>query len=124
MRLTNAGAVKKTAVSVPYSSHLEAIARKLHKLGYVGAVSIETNEKSPEKRTLEVGLVYGEDGKSKIHGVKRISKPGRRLYISSKEVHGVKNGMGARIISTPAGILSDREARKVAAGGEAMFEIW
>jgi len=124
VRLTNAGAVKKLSVSVPYSAHLEAVAKKLQKLGYVGGVSIETNEKSPVKRTLVVALVYDERGVSKIRGVKRISKPGRRLYVSAKEVHSVKNGVGARIISTPKGILSDREARKVAAGGEAMFEIW
>ena len=124
VRLTNAGAVKKLSVSVPYSAHLEAIARKLKSLGYVGNVSIEENEKTPAKRTLEIALIYDAHGESKIRGVKRISKPGRRLYANHKQVHTVKNGVGVQVISTPKGILSDREARKQSAGGETMFEIW
>jgi small subunit ribosomal protein S8 len=124
VRLTNAGAVKKPVVAVPYSSHLEAIAKKLHALGYVGAVETKTSEKSAAKKTLEVSLKYDERGSSKIHGVKRISKPGRRLYTPASEAHGVKNGSGARILSTPAGIVSDREARKQHVGGETLFEIW
>jgi small subunit ribosomal protein S8 len=120
IRLQNAGAVGKPVVSLPYSSHLDEIARKLHKLGYVAAV--DTSSK-PQK-TLEVTLAYDARGQHAIHGVKRISKPGRRLYVSAREAHGVKNGIGARIISTPKGILSDAEARKVRAGGENLFEIW
>jgi small subunit ribosomal protein S8 len=54
----------------------------------------------------------------------RVSKPGRRLYVAHTDAHGVKSGTGARIISTPKGILSDREARKVRVGGENLFEIW
>jgi small subunit ribosomal protein S8 len=124
VRLTNAGAVKKTAVSVPYSAHLEAIARKLKMLGYVGDVSVAASEKSAAKKSLEVALVYTENGEPKIRGVKRISKPGRRLYANHKQVHTVKNGVGVQVISTPKGILSDREARKQQAGGETLFEIW
>jgi small subunit ribosomal protein S8 len=120
IRLQNAGMVGKANVSLPYSAHLEAVARKLRELGYVA--DVDTAAKP--KKTLEVTLAFDERGQSKIHGVKRISKPGRRLYTSSKEAHGVKNGMGARIISTPKGILSDKEARKVRAGGENLFEIW
>lgn len=119
IRLQNAGAVGKRMVPVPFSAHLEEIAKKLQKLGYVASVEVSTNPK-----TLEVTLAYDEKGKHLIHGVKRISKPGRRLYVNAKEAHGVKNGTGARIISTPKGILSDSEARKVRAGGENLFEIW
>jgi small subunit ribosomal protein S8 len=124
VRLTNAGAVKKPVVSVPYSAHLEAIARKLKALGYVADVSVATSEKSAAKKSLEVALVYTATGEPKIRGVKRISKPGRRLYANHKQVHTVKNGVGVQVISTPKGILSDREARKQAAGGETLFEIW
>jgi small subunit ribosomal protein S8 len=119
IRLQNAGAVGKKVVSLPYSAHLDDIAKKLHKLGYVAEVTSSTNPKM-----LEVTLAYDERGKHLIHGVKRISKPGRRLYVNAKEAHGVKNGTGARIISTPKGILSDSEARKVRVGGENLFEIW
>jgi small subunit ribosomal protein S8 len=120
IRLQNAGIVGKELVSVPYSAHLEEIARKLMALGYVSDVSV----KSAAHKTLEVKLSFDERGASRIRGVKRISKPGRRLYVSATEAHGVKNGIGSRIISTPKGVLSDKEARKVRAGGENLFEIW
>ncbi len=119
IRLQNAGAVGKPVVTLPFSSHLEAIAKKLQKLGYVASVESTTNPKM-----LHVTLAYSEHGEHRIHGVKRISKPGRRLYVHAHEAHNVKNGTGARIISTPKGILSDAEARKVRAGGENLFEIW
>ncbi len=120
IRLQNAGAVGKAVVALPYSAHLEAIAKKLRELGYVA--NVETASK-PQK-TLEVTLAYDTHGKHLIHGVKRISKPGRRLYIPARDAHNVKNGTGVRIISSPKGILSDAEARKVRAGGENLFEIW
>ena len=120
IRLQNAGAVGNPVVSLPYSAHLEAIAKSLQKLGYVDAVD---GSGSPHKM-LNVTLSYDAHGKHKIHGVKRVSKPGRRLYVSAREAHGIKDGAGARILSTPKGILSDKEARKVRAGGENLFEIW
>jgi small subunit ribosomal protein S8 len=117
IRLKNAGAIGKTDVSVPLSAHLEAIARKLQQLGFVADVKKQDKE-------LIVTLSYDERGVHKIQGVKRLSKPGRRLYAPSREAHQVKNGLGARILSTPKGVLSDAEARKVKAGGETLFEIW
>lgn len=119
IRLKNAGAINKPSVTVPYSKHVEEIANKLKSLGYVENVS-----KGKDQYTFEVALAYDDRGRSKIRGVKRISKPGRRLYTPSAEAHSVKNGMGARLISTPKGVLTDSEARKVRAGGENLFEIW
>jgi small subunit ribosomal protein S8 len=107
-------------VSLPHSKHLEEIANKLKQLGFVERVEV----KKVFPATMEVTLAYDDHGNHKIHDVKRISKPGRRLYVSSTEAHTVKNGLGSRIISTPKGILADKEARKVRAGGEALFEIW
>lgn len=118
IRLKNAGAIKQTETTVPYSKHLEAVGKKLKELGFVADV------KKGEKRDLIVTLAYDERGNHKIKDVKRISKPGRRLYAHAHEAHQVKNGAGARILSTPKGILSDAEARKVRAGGETLFEIW
>jgi small subunit ribosomal protein S8 len=120
IRLKNAGAIGNTVVSAPYSKHIEAIANKLKQLGFVERV--EVNKKG--HGTLEVTLSYDESGNHKIHDVKRISKPGRRMYVPAREAHTVKNGLGARVLSTPKGILSDKEARKVRAGGETLFEIW
>jgi small subunit ribosomal protein S8 len=69
-------------------------------------------------------LAYDERGAAKLRGVKRISKPGRRLYAPSTAAHSVKGGTGARILSSSTGIISDREARKNHVGGEELFEIW
>ena len=120
IRLKNAGAIAQPIVHVPHSNHLEAIAKKLKELGFVSDVSITKD--APKE--LLVTLSYDEKGEHKIKGVKRISKPGRRLYVPSALAHAVRNGFGARILSTPKGILSDREARKVHVGGETLFEIW
>lgn len=120
IRLKNAGAIGKAEVVVAHSGHLEAIAKKLKELGYVASVE----KKGDVKKTLVVTLAFDAEGKAMIHDVKRISAPSRRLYVPAREAHNVKNGMGARILSTPKGILSDREARKVHAGGETLFEIW
>lgn len=119
IRLKNAGAINKPTVSVPYSKHVEEIANKLKSLGYVKDVS-----KGKKEYEFEVALAYDERGRHAIRGVKRISKPGRRLYTPSTEAHSVKNGMGARLISTPRGVLTDAEARKTRSGGENLFEIW
>ena len=119
IRLKNAGAINKPSVTVPFSKHVEEIAHKLKSLGYVAEV-----EKGKAPYSFEVTLAYDERGNHKIHGVKRISKPGRRMYVPSAEAHSVKNGMGARLISTPKGVLTDAEARKVHQGGENLFEIW
>ena len=120
IRLKNAGAIGAETISLPYSAHLDAIAKKLKQLGFVADVSAGKKD----HKTLDVTLAYDERGTHKIRGVKRISKPGRRLYVPATEAHSVKNGMGARILSTPKGILSDREARKVHEGGENLFEVW
>lgn len=119
IRLKNAGAIGKSTVTVPYSKHVEEIANKLKTLGYIANVG-----KSSQPYSFEVTLAYDEQGRHKIHDVKRVSKPGRRLYVGTREAHNVKNGIGARLISTPKGILTDAEARKVRQGGENLFEIW
>ena len=121
VRLTNAGAIKRASVSVPFSAFKMAIAEKLKDAGFVKAI-----EKKGKKvrKTLDVTLKYGDGGRSAIEGVKRISKPGRRMYKSAKEIMPVRYGRGALLLSTPQGIMTDKEARKAHIGGEALFEIW
>ena len=114
--------VGKKEVSLPHSSHLVAIAHKLKQLGFLTAVKVEGE--TGVKRFLVVTLAYDERGHAALRGVKRISKPGRRLYAPSTSVHKVKGGTGARLVSTSKGILSDAEARKGHVGGEDLFEIW
>lgn len=123
IRLQNAAMVGKRGVSVPYSSHLVAIASKLKELGYLTAVDL-ANGANKTRKTFVVTLAYDERGVPKLRGVKRVSKPGRRLYAPHTSVHAVKGGTGARIISSPSGIISDREARKNRVGGEELFLIW
>jgi len=118
IRLKNAGVVKRTEVDVPHSKQLEAIAKKLHELGFVGSIE------KVDDRTLRVVLAYDERGTNQIHGVRRLSKPSRRLYVSHRDAHAVAGGTGACIISTPKGILSDAQARRARVGGETLFEIW
>ncbi len=121
VRLTNAGAIKKASVSVPFSSFKMAVAEKLKDAGFVADV-----EKKGKKvrKTLDVVLKYDDRGVHAISGVKRISKPGRRMYKSAHEIIPVRYGFGALVLSTPKGILTDKEARKQKVGGEALFEIW
>jgi len=124
IRLQNAAMVGKREVVVPYSTHILAIAKKLKELGFISQVDTTEQEEGSVKKTLVVTLTYTEKGQSRLRGVKRISKPGRRLYASHTAVHRARGGMGARIISSSTGILTDSESRKNKVGGEELFEIW
>lgn len=121
IRLKNAAAVRKASVAVPFSKMKHSIALTLKKSGYVGEVG-ETG--SGVHKMLTVELLYGTDGISKINGVKRISKPGRRLYAKAHDVHRVKYGNGLMVLTTPSGIVTDKEAREKRLGGETLFAIW
>jgi small subunit ribosomal protein S8 len=121
IRLKNAGAVNKATVSVPYSKLRHSVAKKLVDAGYITAATEQG--KRVQDKTLEVTLKY-EDGSHKIRGVKRISKPGRRLYTKVADIHPVKFGQGHMILSTPAGILTGWEAKEKKVGGEQLFIIW
>lgn len=121
VRLTNAGAVHKEIVSVPYSRLKHAIADKLKARGYITEA---TKQGKKVKKTLEVTLRYNADGSAFIRGVDRVSKPGRRLYVKSDAIYPVKFGKGMMVLSTPKGILAGDEARKEKVGGEQLFIIW
>ncbi|MFA6278595.1 MAG: 30S ribosomal protein S8 [Candidatus Paceibacterota bacterium] len=123
IRLQNAAMVGKREVVAPYSAHLLAIAKKLKELGFIATIAID-GDANTKGRMLVITLSYNERGEAKLRGVKRISKPGRRLYTPSTAAHSVKGGTGARILSSSVGIISDAEARKNRTGGEELFEIW
>jgi small subunit ribosomal protein S8 len=124
IRLQNAAMIGKSEVALPYSMHLVAIAKKLKELGFIASVDVQEKEEGSVKKTLLVTLAYNERGQAKLRGVKRISKPGRRLYAPHTAAHTVKGGTGARILSSSLGIITDAEARKNRVGGEDLFEIW
>ena len=121
IRLKNAGAVGKETVSVPFSQFKMAIAEKLKETGYIADIDKKGKK---VKKTIDVVLKYKNGGAHAITDVKRVSKPGRRLYKSVKEINPVRYGHGALILSTPQGVMTDKEARKAGVGGEALFEIW
>ena len=124
IRLQNAAKVGKPRITVPYSAHLMAIAKKLKELGYVSEIIVDPKGVDGVHKDLDIALSYDPQGRPRLRGVKRISKPGRRLYAASTEAHTVKGGTGARLLSTSQGVLSDKEARKAGVGGENLFEIW
>ena len=121
IQLKNAGMVGKSDVCLPYSKLKHSIADKLVKAGYVESAAKRGKK---IKKTLDITLKYDKVGAHQIRGVKRVSKPGRRMYISVSEIYPVKFGKGKRILSTPAGILTGEEARKQNVGGEELFIIW
>jgi len=118
VRIKNASLVGKERISLPYSQIKFAIAQILAREGYVAEV--EKNKKTGE---LSIALSY-QAGRPALNGVKRISKPSRRMYLGVRDVHPVKRGKGLLVLSTPAGILTGQEAQKARVGGEALFEIW
>lgn len=120
-QIKNAGAVKKATVSIPFSNFKLSIAEKLKAEGWVKGVEKKGKK---VKKTIDIAIKYNEDGKAFVQGVKRVSKPGRRIYRGFEDVIPVKYGFGALILSTPKGIKTDKEAKKEKVGGEALFQIW
>lgn len=120
-RIRNANSQKHKTVDVPSSNMKKAIADILFKEGYIAAYE-EINENS--QGVIRITLKYDEKGARVIDGLKRISKPGLRVYASKEELPQVLNGLGIALISTSKGIKTDREARKEGLGGEVLAYIW
>jgi small subunit ribosomal protein S8 len=119
--MKNASMVSKETVVIPFSKLKYAIAQCLADHGFIAGASKKTEKNNIS--VLEIGLLY-PNGESKIHDVKRMSKQSRRMYTGVKEIRPVKNGHGITILSTPKGILSDKQARKEMVGGEVLFTMW
>ena len=119
-RIRNAAKNKFENVSMPTSKMKENIAEILKNEGYISSFEIASKD---GKKDLVITLKYF-DGASVISGVKRISKPGLRIYANSDELPKVLNGLGIAIISTSKGLLVDREARKQNVGGEVVAYVW
>jgi len=119
-RIRNAGKQKHQSVDVPYSKVKNEIAKILLNEGYVSNVEVAENG---SHKTLRIELKY-DSNKPVIQGLKRISKPGLRMYAEASELPRVLNGLGIAIISTSKGIVTDKEARKLNVGGEVMAYVW
>ena len=120
VRIKNASDSKKESVVFPHSKLKLAIADVLQKGGFIKSFSKKGKKIA---KWIEVVLIY-EDGMPKISGVSRVSKSSKRVYNKAKDIKKVKSGFGALVLSTPKGIMTDKQAKESGIGGEALFKIW
>ena len=120
-RVRNANAAFKETVSMPSSRKLVEIARILKEEGYVTEYRVIPGE---PQATLEISLKYGPRKERTINGLRRISKPGLRVYAKKDELPRVLGGLGIAVISTSNGVMTDRAARKAGVGGEVIAYVW
>ena len=120
-RIRNAGAVQHAEMQCPASKLKLAVATVLAKEGFIEGV--ERNEVDG-KPSLRLSLRYDDDGRTLIDGIRRVSKPGRRVYVNASDVPTIRNGLGMVILSTSKGVMCDRDARAEKVGGEVLCEVW
>jgi small subunit ribosomal protein S8 len=120
-RLRNANSAYHDQVSLPSSKLKTHIAEILEREGYIAGWS---TEKARVGQTLTLALKYGPNRERSISGIKRVSKPGLRVYAKSTEIPQVHGGLGVAILSTSSGLLTDKEAKKKGVGGEVLAYVW
>ena len=120
-RIRNANMVGKETVNMPSSKKLVEIARIMQQEGYIARYDVIDGE---PRATLEITLKYGEKKAKTIRGIKRISKPGLRIYSSVEDMPRVLGGLGTAVVSTSKGMMCDRDARKAGVGGEVIAYVW
>lgn len=120
-RIRNANTALHPTVSMPSSKLKEQIATILVSEGYIDSFDVQTDG---AHRTLALTLRYGRDRARVIKGLRRVSKPGRRVYSGAGELPRVNGGLGVVVVSTSQGLLPDREARRRRLGGEIVCEVW
>lgn len=120
-RIRNGNTAGKDVVSMPSSKVLAEVARVIAEEGYIEGYAVE--DTTPQK-TLHVTLKYGARHARIIRGIKRISKPGLRIYSKAEDLPRVLGGLGTAVISTSNGMMCDRDARKLGVGGEVIAYIW
>ena len=120
-RIRNANTSKHKTVDVPASNMKKAIAEILFEEGYIKAFEVIENE---NQGIIRITIKYDEKGSRVIAGLKRISKPGLRVYAANDELPKVLNGLGVALISTSKGIMTDKKAREQGIGGEVLAYVW
>ena len=123
-RLRNANQAYHDKVTMPYSKIKANIAEVLKSEGYIAAWAVEEPQEGNVGKTLQVDLKFGQNRERSIAGIKRVSKPGLRVYAKSTELPRVLGGLGVAIISTSQGLLTDKQARKRSVGGEVLAFVW
>jgi small subunit ribosomal protein S8 len=122
-RIRNANVAMRDEVLMPASKLKESLATVLQKEGYIEGFSIAPNEGRPGS-TMTITMKYSPERERVISGVKRVSKPGLRVYSQADTVPRVLGGLGVAVLSTSQGLMSDREARKRRMGGEVLCYVW
>lgn len=120
-RIRNAGKAQHAETSCPASKLKSALAKVLVEEGFIAGVREDSRDGHP---LLVLSLRYRDDGSLIIDGLKRISKPGRRVYVGADEIPKVRNGVGMSVLSTSQGVMCDRAAREAHVGGEVLCEVW
>ena len=120
-RIRNAGMAGHAKLDMPSSNAKVAVANVLKDLGYIKNTKVISDSK---QGILRIYLKYDDNQEPIIHEIKRVSKPGRRVYVGKDDIPRVKNGLGASIISTSIGVLDDVSARQANVGGEVLCTIW
>ena len=120
-RVRNANSAHHESVSMPHSKMKEHIAEILKREGYIGSFSVED---ATVGKTLTISLKYGANRERSIAGVKRVSKPGLRVYAKTTSLPKVLGGLGIAIISTSAGLMTDKQCAQKGVGGEVLAYVW
>ena len=120
-RIRNANSAKHETVDIPASNMKKAIAQILLDEGYIASYKVIEDDK---QGVIRVSLKYGENKSQVITGLRRVSKPGLRIYSNVEDMPKVMKGLGIAIVSTSKGIMTDREARKQNVGGEVLAFVW
>jgi small subunit ribosomal protein S8 len=120
-RIRNAYRAGHAELAAPSSKLKLAVARVLVAEGFLAGVEVEAREGKP---WLRIRLRYDAEGRPIVDGLRRVSRPGRRVYVGARKVPRVRSGLGAAVLSTPRGIVSDRTARAESVGGELLCEVW
>ena len=122
-RIRNANIAMHDEVTMPSSKLKESLAGLLEKEGYIVSFSVADNPKGPGQ-VLNIDMKYSPERKRVISGIKRVSKPGLRVYRKHDEVERVLGGLGIAVLSTSKGLMTDREARRQRVGGEVLCHVW
>jgi len=120
-RIRNAGMARHRQTKCPASRLKLAVAKVLSQEGFVGEVSSQPGDSYPE---MTIAIRYRPDGRTMLDGIRRVSRPGRRVYVGADEIPMVRKGLGIAVLSTPRGVLCDRDARDAKVGGELICEVW
>ncbi len=120
-RIRNASSAKHDSVKIPASNMKKAIAQILVDEGYIKSFTVEEDGK---QGIMEVQLKYGPNKSPVISGLRRVSKPGLRIYTNCEDMPKVMKGLGIAILSTPKGVMTDKDARKANVGGEVLAFVW